>query len=88
MPDEMIQVAVIDLYASAMGQMTVYRDSSTLYLTGGYRLDLDGIGQLQVALDLAVTQIRTAGEPKCKRCGHVKSMHAGLVPCSFEADGA
>ncbi len=42
------------------GYLAVMVDGDSVYL-GGRQLDLDGIGQLQVALDAAVKAIREAG---------------------------
>lgn len=55
-PDQMIKLAEIPAMDTA-GRLIVHRDYDTALL-GAYRLDLDGIGQLQVALDQAVTDIR------------------------------
>lgn len=43
------------------GYLAVLLDTSTVFI-GGRQLDLEGIGQLQVALDDAVKAIRAAGE--------------------------
>lgn len=39
------------------GLLSIYQEEDTVII-GGRQLDLDGIGQLQVALDDAVTAIR------------------------------
>ncbi len=62
-PDQMIELAQIPGQGT-IGTMPVHRDYDTILIGAGagtlapWRLDLDSIGQLQVALDQAVTQIR------------------------------
>lgn len=55
-PDQMIKIDEIPA-RDTIGRLIVHRDYDTA-LIGAYRLDLDGIGRLQVALDQAVAGIR------------------------------
>jgi len=54
-PDRMVEETRIALMGA--GEAVVYRDYESLMI-GDYRFDLDGIGQLQVALDNVAREIR------------------------------
>ena len=54
--EQMISVGSIPT-RDKIGRLLVFRDYDTA-MVGAWRLDLDGIGQLQVALDRAVEGIR------------------------------
>lgn len=54
--DHMIQLAKVPVMGS-LNHLPVFRDYDSAMI-GLWRLDLDGIGQLQVALDRAVEGIR------------------------------
>ena len=55
-PDKMIHIAGVPV-RDRLGPLHVHRDYDSA-MVGAHRLDLDGIGQLQVALDKAVEGIR------------------------------
>lgn len=55
-PDQMIEVAQVPTMHLPI-RLPVHRDYDSA-MVGAYRLSLDGIGQLQVALDRAVEEIR------------------------------
>lgn len=55
-PDKMVPIDSIPL-VNQVGPLAICRDYETVML-GDYRLDLEYVARLQVALDLAVTGIR------------------------------
>lgn len=55
--DRMVPLGAIPVQGIT-GSLLVHRDYDTVMLSGVLRLDLDGIGRLQVALDQAVAGIR------------------------------
>lgn len=55
-PDKMVPIAQVPTMETPV-RLPVHRDYDSA-MVGAWRLDLDGIGQLQVALDRAVEGIR------------------------------
>lgn len=75
-------------------RLPVHRDYDTA-MVGAYRLDLDGIGQLQVALDRAVEAIRAyqdrqaADSANCPACWHLWELHhAGVCAAKVYPAGS
>ena len=62
--EQMIEVGRIPA-RDTIGRLLVFRDYDTA-MVGAWRLDLDGIGRLQVALDRAVAGIRDYQDRKAQ----------------------